>query len=153
VAYLAGVLADDMPVCRAWSVIRGTNQNSGKGWRSIDCRFPLRPAVLDGLTTTKRAMLVRETLVIHSRLSWRKERGEAAIKRRHGLQALAIEQLTARLAGGFLQPVDSDALKEAIGRYRHRLGEFNEIKKLFQAFHERRRQRSRSLGRASNSLN
>jgi len=34
---------------------------------------------------------------------------------RHGLQALAIEHLAARLAGGFLQPISSDLLKEAIG--------------------------------------
>jgi hypothetical protein len=74
---------------------------------------------------------VRETLVIHSRLSWRKERGEAAIKRRHGLQALAIEQLAARLAGGFLQAIDSDSLKEAIAEVIvFDLGEFNEIKTL-----------------------
>jgi PD-(D/E)XK nuclease superfamily len=76
-------------------------------------------------------MLVRETRVIHSRLSWRKERGEAAIKRRHGLQTIAIEQLAARLAGGFLQPINSDSLKEAIGQaIAIDLGEFNEIKTL-----------------------
>jgi hypothetical protein len=39
----------------------------------------------------------------------------AAIERQHGLQALAIEHLAARLAGGFLQPINSDSLKEAIG--------------------------------------
>ena len=33
---------------------------------------------------------------------------------RHGLQALPIEGLAARLAGGFLQPIDPDALKAAI---------------------------------------
>jgi hypothetical protein len=42
-------------------------------------------------------MLVRETFVIHSRLSWRQVRGAAAIEHRHGLQALAIEHLVARL--------------------------------------------------------
>ena len=64
-------------------------------------------------------MLVRETLVIHSRL------------RQHGLQALAIEHLAARLAGGFLQPINSDSLKEAIGEaIGMDLGEFNDIKTL-----------------------
>jgi hypothetical protein len=58
---------------------------------------------------------VRETLVIHSRLSWRQVRGVAAIERQHGLQALAIEQFAARLAGGFLQPINSDSLKAALG--------------------------------------
>ena len=76
-------------------------------------------------------MLVRETLVIHSRLSWRQVRGVAAIERQHGLQALAIEHLAARLAGGFLQPINSDSLKEAIGEsIALDLGEFNDIKTL-----------------------
>src|SRR5580700_10106629 len=76
-------------------------------------------------------MLVRETVVIHSRLSWRQVRGVAAIERQHGLQALAIEHLAARLAGGFLQPISSDSLKEAIGEaIAMDLGEFNNIKTL-----------------------
>jgi hypothetical protein len=53
----------------------------------------------------------------------------AAIERQHGLQALAIDQLAARLAGGFLQPINSDSLKEAIGEATAMdLGEFNNIK-------------------------
>jgi hypothetical protein len=35
---------------------------------------------------------------------------------RHGLQALPIEGLAARLAGGFLQPIDPYALKSAIAK-------------------------------------
>jgi hypothetical protein len=55
----------------------------------------------------------------------------AAIERQHGLQALAIEHLAARLAGGFLQPINSDSLKEAIGEaIAVDLGEFNDIKTL-----------------------
>ena len=74
---------------------------------------------------------MRETFVIHSRLSWRQVRGVAAIERQHGLQALAIEHLAARLAGGFLQPINSDCLKEAIGdTIATDLGEFNNIKRL-----------------------
>lgn len=74
---------------------------------------------------------VRQTLVIHSRLAWRQVRGAAAIEHRHGLQALAIEHLVARLAGGFLQPISSDLLKEAIGEaIAVDLGEFNAIKTL-----------------------
>src|SRR5271155_5128841 len=57
---------------------------------------------------------VRDTVITHSRLAWRKERAQAAVASRHGLQALPIEGLAARLAGGFLQPIDSDALKTAI---------------------------------------
>jgi hypothetical protein len=55
-------------------------------------------------------LFVRETIVMHSRLSWRQVRGAAAIEHRHGLQALAIEHLAARLAGGFLQAINSDSL-------------------------------------------
>ena len=55
----------------------------------------------------------------------------AAIERQHGLQALAIEHLAARLAGGFLQPINSHSLKEAIGEaIATDLGEFNNIKTL-----------------------
>jgi hypothetical protein len=76
-------------------------------------------------------LFVRETFVIHSRLSWRQIRGAAAIEHQHGLQALAIEHLAARLAGGFLQAINSDSLKEAIGEaVAIDLGEFNEIKTL-----------------------
>jgi hypothetical protein len=76
-------------------------------------------------------MFMRETFVIHSRLSWRRVRGTAALERQHGRQALAIEHLAARLAGGFLQPISADALKEAIGEaIADDLGEFNEIKRL-----------------------
>ncbi len=72
---------------------------------------------------------MRETFIIHSRLSWRALRAEAASNRTHGLQAIAIEQLTARLAGGFLQPIDADELEKAIaGAAESDLGEFNEIK-------------------------
>jgi hypothetical protein len=47
------------------------------------------------------------------------------------VQAIAIEHLAARLAGGFLQPINSDSLKEAIGKaIAMDLGEFNEIKTL-----------------------
>jgi hypothetical protein len=49
---------------------------------------------------------MRETIIIHSRLAWRQARGVAAGAKQHGLQALSIEQLTARLAGGFLKPID-----------------------------------------------
>ena len=56
---------------------------------------------------------------------------QLAVKRQHGLQAIAIEHLVARLAGGFLQPINSDSLKEAIGEaVALDLGELNEIKTL-----------------------
>jgi hypothetical protein len=74
---------------------------------------------------------VRDTILIHSCLAWRHERAQAAITSRHGLQALPIEALAARLAGGFLQPIDPDALKAAITKaLAAELGEIDRIKNL-----------------------
>ena len=56
----------------------------------------------------------RRTVVVHSRLAIRELRLDAARSRRHGLQVMTLEQLAARLAGGFLQPVDDEALRTAI---------------------------------------
>ena len=77
---------------------------------------------------------MQETIVINSGLAWRRLRGHAAVQRRHGLQVLAIELLVARLAGGFLQAVDSDALKAAIAKaVRVDLGELDGIR-IYPAF-------------------
>ena len=74
---------------------------------------------------------VRDTVITHSRLAWRYERAQAAAANRHGLQALPIEGLAARLAGGFLQPIDPDALKAAITKaLAAELGDLNRIKDL-----------------------
>ena len=56
----------------------------------------------------------RRTTVAHSRLKMKELRLAAARERRHGLQIMAFEQLAARLAGGLVQPVNDDALREAI---------------------------------------
>ena len=56
----------------------------------------------------------RRTVIAHSRLRMRELRLEAARERWHGLQIMTFEQLAARLAGGLTQPVDDDALREAI---------------------------------------
>lgn len=74
---------------------------------------------------------MRQTVVIHSRLAWREIRGTAALGRDHGLQALAIDHLAARLAGGFLQPIDAEALSNAVAEaVGADLGEFDAIKTL-----------------------
>ena len=57
---------------------------------------------------------VRHTVIAHSLLRMRELRLEAARGRRHGLQIMTFEHLAARLAGGLAQPVDDDALREAI---------------------------------------
>ena len=56
----------------------------------------------------------RHTIIAHSLLRMRELRLEAARGRRHGLQIMTFEQLAARLAGGVAQPVDDEALREAI---------------------------------------
>ena len=74
---------------------------------------------------------VRDTVITHSRLAWRHERAQAAVASHHGLQALPIEGLAARLAGGFLQPIDPDALKAAVTKALSAdLGDLDRIKDL-----------------------
>ena len=74
---------------------------------------------------------MRGTIITHSRLAWRHERARAAAAGRHGLQALPIEGLAARLAGGFLRPIDPDALKSAIATALSAgLGDLDRIKDL-----------------------
>ena len=74
----------------------------------------------------------RHTIIAHSLLRMRELRLEAARERRHGLQIMTFEQLAARLAGGLTQPVDDDALREAITAVlpETALGELDGIKAL-----------------------
>ena len=75
---------------------------------------------------------VRHTVIAHGRLAMRELRLAAARERRHGLQVMTFEQLAARLAGGLSQPVDDDALREAITAVllATELGELDRIKAL-----------------------
>ena len=75
---------------------------------------------------------VRHAVIAHSLLRMRELRLEAARGRRHGLQIMTFEQLAARLAGGLTQPVDDDALREAIAAVlpETELGELDGIKAL-----------------------
>ena len=57
---------------------------------------------------------MRETLVVHNRHASRSYRTRAALTARQGLQLLTIEQLAARLAGGFIQPIDPDDFNDAV---------------------------------------
>ena len=75
--------------------------------------------------------IVHKTLVVHNRHAWRCHRTQAALDAAQGLLPLTIEQLTARLAGGFVRPVDSDAFKAAVGvAVTQPLGELDAIKQL-----------------------
>lgn len=59
-------------------------------------------------------MSQRRTVIAHGRLAMRELRLDAARNRRHGLQIMSFEQLAARLAGGFVRPIDNETLRSAI---------------------------------------
>ena len=81
--------------------------------------------------TRKLASGTRRTLVVHSRYAWRSHRTQAAIDGEQGLLIVTIEQLAARLAGGFLQSINADNLKAAVAAaVAAPLGEFDKIKAL-----------------------
>ena len=74
---------------------------------------------------------IRKTVVVHSRYGWRSHRTQAALDKEQGLGLLTMEQLAARLAGGFLRPIDPDALKIAVASaVSEPLGELDGIKSL-----------------------
>jgi hypothetical protein len=74
---------------------------------------------------------MRRTIVVHNRLAWRSQRTQAALARAQGFQLFTIEQLAARLAGGFLAPIDGDDLKAAVTTaVAAPLGDLDEIKVL-----------------------
>ena len=74
----------------------------------------------------------RRTLITYGRLAIRELRLKAAREGMHGLQIMTIEQFAARLAGGFLLPIDKDRLRAAIQTALPKadLGELESIKML-----------------------
>jgi len=74
---------------------------------------------------------MHKTLVTHNRYAWRSHRTLAALNGIQGVLLLTIEQLAARLAGGFFQPIDPDVLKAAVETaITQPLGELDTIKQL-----------------------
>ncbi len=74
---------------------------------------------------------IHRTLVVNNRYAGRSHRTKAAFDGEQGLLLLSIEQLAARLAGGFLAPVESDQLKAAVAAaIAEPLGELDKIKTL-----------------------
>ncbi|MET4765225.1 PD-(D/E)XK nuclease family protein [Bradyrhizobium ottawaense] len=74
----------------------------------------------------------RRTIVVHTNFAAHMARVAAARRGEIGLQIMSMGQVAARLAGGFLRPIDIDALREAV---RHSLptvslGELEAIKSL-----------------------
>lgn len=73
----------------------------------------------------------RRTLVVHTHFAGRSHRARAALSGKHGLQVLTMEHLVARLAGGFLRPIDPDRLRTAVaGASREPLGELETVREL-----------------------
>lgn len=71
------------------------------------------------------------TIVVSNRNAWRHCRANAALGRKRGVRLLTIDQLAARLAGGFLQPIDGDHLSTAVREsISLTLGELDAIKTL-----------------------
>lgn len=74
---------------------------------------------------------MRKTLLVLNRHAWRSHRAQATLDAQQGLQLFTIEQLAARLAGGFLQGIDPDDLNIAVAAVLDRpLGELDAIKAL-----------------------
>jgi hypothetical protein len=71
------------------------------------------------------------TIVVPNRNAWRPCRAQAALAGTHGVKLFTIDQLAARLAGGFLQPVDGDHLAAAVAEaIKLPLGELDAVKGL-----------------------
>ena len=69
--------------------------------------------------------------MVHSRYGLRCHRAQAAMDGEQGLRIVTMEQLVARLAGGFLRSIDPDSLKDAVAQaVREPLGELDGIKTL-----------------------
>lgn len=56
----------------------------------------------------------RRTIVVHTRLAGHMARVEAAHAGRCGVQVTTMDHLAARLAGGFLQPIEAEVLHQAV---------------------------------------
>ena len=59
-------------------------------------------------------MIRRRTIVVHTRLAGHMARVAAARAGSCGVQVVTMDHLAARLAGGFIRPIDPDALHEAV---------------------------------------
>jgi hypothetical protein len=56
----------------------------------------------------------RRTIVVHTKLAGHMARVEAARSGAHGVQVLTMGQMAARLAGGFIAPIDMGTLQDAV---------------------------------------
>ena len=74
----------------------------------------------------------RRTVVVYGRLAMQEARLEAARSGHQGAQIMTIEQVAARLAGGFCRPIDGDSLRLAVKEAlpKTEMGQLQEIKDL-----------------------
>lgn len=78
---------------------------------------------------------MRRTIVVHTRLAGHMARVDAARAGAHGVQILMMGQLAARLAGGFLAPIDPDCLRKQFARhFRKQISESSRTSKLCPAW-------------------
>jgi hypothetical protein len=75
---------------------------------------------------------MRRTIVVHTRLAGHMARVDAARSGAHGIQIFTMGQMAARLAGGFLAPIDPESLRDAVREALPEtdLGELENIKTL-----------------------
>jgi hypothetical protein len=74
---------------------------------------------------------MKKTLIVHGRYAWRHHRTRAALAGKHGVQIFTMDQAAARLAGGFLRPIDHEDLQGAVAEaLATSLGEVDSIKAL-----------------------
>ena len=75
---------------------------------------------------------MRRTIIVHTRLAGHMARVGAARAGAQGVQILTMRQMAARLAGGFLSPIDPDSLQDAVREALAEtdLGELENIKNL-----------------------
>ena len=59
-------------------------------------------------------MAARRTIVVHTKIAGHMARVDAARNSENGLQIMTMGQLAARLAGGLLRPIDTEALTDAV---------------------------------------
>ncbi len=75
---------------------------------------------------------MRKTIVVHTKLAGHMARVEAARSGAQGVQVLTMGQMAARLAGGFIAPIDTGTLQDAVRTAlpETNLGELENIKEL-----------------------
>ncbi len=97
-----------------------------------NCRLSEEPLEAGEGVNTKASATLRRTIVVHTKLAGHKARVEAARANANGIQILTMDRVAARLAGGFIEPIDPDTLQDAMkaALTSTSLGELEDIKQL-----------------------